>query len=66
MQLYDISEQQVAEVLAAPEIKEPSFKGRTNATKILAGRRLRVTYVQDEQVYVIITVTPLEAPEEIP
>jgi hypothetical protein len=33
---------------------------------MIAGRRLRVTYVEEEQGYVIITATPLEAPEEIP
>ena len=66
MQLYNISEIQVVGVLAAPETREPSIKGRTNATKLLAGRRLRVTYLQAGQVYVIITVTPLEAPEETP
>jgi hypothetical protein len=46
--------------------EEPSIKGRINATKIIAGRRLRVTCVPEEQGYVIITVTSLEAPEEIP
>ena len=66
MRLYAISGQQVTEVLAAPETEEPSIKGRVNATKFIAGRRLRVTYLPGDQGYVIITVTPLEAPEEIP
>ena len=66
MQLYDISEQQVTEVLATPDHQEPSIRGRTNATKIIAGRLLRVTYVEEEQSYVVITVTPLEVPEEMP
>ena len=62
MQLYDISDQQIAEVLATPDQQQPSIRGRTNATKIIAGRLLRVTYVEEEQNYVIVTVTPLEVP----
>ena len=65
MQLYGISEQQVAQVVAAPEMQEPSIEGRTNAMGVITGRRLRVTYVEEEEGYVIITVTPLDAPEEI-
>ena len=42
------------------ETREPSIKGRINATKMITGRRLRVTYVAEEQGYVIITVAPLE------
>ena len=59
MQLYRITEQQVAEVLAAPELQETSINGRTNATKIVGRLSLRVTYVEEEGSYVIITVTPL-------
>ena len=64
MQLYDISDQQVAEVLAAPDTEEPSVKSRTNAERMIAGRRLRVTYIEESQAYVIITVTPMDRPEE--
>ena len=59
LQLYNISEQLVSEVLVAPETDEPSINARTNATRIVAGRRLRVTYVVEEQGYVITTVTTL-------
>ncbi len=61
MRLYDISSQQVADVLAEPEMGEPSIKGRMNVTKAIAGRRVRVTYIEEDQGYVIITVTPLDA-----
>ena len=60
MRLYDIPAQQVADILATPELREPSIEGRMNATKAIAGRRVRVTYIEEDQGYVIITVTPLD------
>ncbi|MBI4198507.1 MAG: hypothetical protein HY533_05300 [Chloroflexi bacterium] len=62
MRLYEISAQQVADIITTPDLRELSAKGRVNATKALAGRRVRVTYIEEEQGYVIITVTPLDDP----
>jgi hypothetical protein len=60
MQLYEISRQDVAEVLSTPDTEEPSIKSRVNATRSIAGRRVRVTYVDEPIGRVIITVTPLD------
>ena len=62
MRLYDIPVQQIADILATPALREPSIEGRVNATKAIAGRRVRVTYLEEDQEYVVITVTPLDDP----
>ena len=62
IRLDEIPVQQIADILATSELREPSIEGRVNATKAIAGRRVRVTYIEEEQGYVIITVTPLDDP----
>lgn len=60
MRLYDISRHDVVQVLEKPDRYEPSIKGRTNAWRDVGGRQLRVTYIEEERQFVIVTVTPLE------
>lgn len=66
MRLYGVSPQQASEVIETPQALEPSVKGRMNATRTIEGRRIRVTYLDGEREYVIITVTPLDPPKEEP
>ena len=66
MRLYHISPLQVTEVVTTPEALGPSIKGRMNATKTVEGRRIRVTYLEEDREYAIITVTPLDPPKEEP
>ena len=66
MRLYDVSPQQVSEVIDSPDVVEASIKVRMNATKTLGGRKLRITFLEEDHRYVIITVTPLDDPKEIP
>lgn len=60
MRLYDISRQDVLQVLETAERYAPTIKGRTNAWRDISGRQLRVTYIEEERQFVIVTVTPLE------
>ncbi len=60
MRLYDISRNDVLQVLDKADQYEPSIKARINALREVNGRRLRVTYIEEEAQFVVITVTPLE------
>lgn len=55
---HGISEEQAAAVLQAPDTSEPSIKGRTNAFKAVEGRTIRVTYMEEAERIIIVTVTP--------
>ena len=65
MQLYGITIQQVTQALAEPEKVVPSIKKRYNAYKKIGERFLRVTYVEEEQRYFIVTVTPRKRFKEV-
>ncbi len=60
MRLYDITEDNIAEVLSRAEQVETTIKGRFNASWEVRGQWLRVTYKEEEIRYVIVTVTPLD------
>jgi hypothetical protein len=59
MRLYDISRQDVVQVLEKPDREETTILGRMNVFREVNGKRLRVTYVEEEGRIVIVTTTPL-------
>jgi len=60
MRLYDISRQDIVQVLKEADKSEPTIKGRTNAFCKVNERMLRVTYIEEARQLEIVTVTPLE------
>ncbi|MHB2017758.1 MAG: hypothetical protein ACYCW6_12485 [Candidatus Xenobia bacterium] len=60
MRLYNVSDAEVVEVLDSPDRMEPSIKGRTNAIRMVAGRRIRVTYIVEGGEHHVITVNDLD------
>lgn len=58
----DVSEDEVEAVIAAPKYCEPSVKGRTNAFGFMNGRHLRITFRQETDHVLIITVTVRKKP----
>ena len=58
MRLYDIHLRHVTKTLQEPDEVVPSMKNRYNAYEKVGGRVLRVTYVEEEQRYIVISVTP--------
>ena len=58
MRRHGISEEDLKTVLLEPEGLAATTKGRMNATKVVAGRIIRVTHKVEEARIVIVTVTP--------
>ena len=58
MRRHEISEEDLETVLLEPESLDSTAKGRMNATKVVAGRILRVTHKVEEARIMIVTVTP--------
>ena len=58
MRRHEISEEDLQMVLLEPESLDPTGKGRLNATRVVAGRIIRVTHKIEEERIVIVTVTP--------
>ena len=48
--------------MESPEYIEPSVKGRTNAFGFITGRYLRVTFREEADVILVITVTVRKKP----
>jgi hypothetical protein len=59
MRLYDISHQDVAQMVEKPDREESTNMGRMNVFREVSGRRLRVTCVEEEGRILIVTITPL-------
>lgn len=57
MRLYGVSLQEVRRVLEEPSDVRDSIKGRHNAYGVVEGRLLRVTYIEEAQGFVVVTVT---------
>ena len=57
MKFYDISLEEIELALTLPDLIEPTRKNRLNATKVIAGRVIRVTYVEEATQIAVITVT---------
>ena len=57
MKLYDISLEEIELALTLPDLIEPTRKNRLNATKVIAGRVIRVTYAEEVARIVVVTVT---------
>jgi len=53
---------EVESVMESPEYIEPSVKGRTNAFGFITGRYLRVTFREEADVILVITVTVRKKP----
>ncbi len=58
MRLYDITLEQISQTLSAPDHIVPSLKERYNAYRRIGERFLRVTYREEKERYVVVTVTP--------
>ena len=58
MRQYRITRDEVELILSAPDFLEPDEDNHLNATKVVEDRIIRVTYVEEENRTVIITVTP--------
>ena len=58
MRLYGISSQEVESTIVSPDLVEPTRRSRLNAIKSVSDRIVRVTYVEEADRIVVITVTP--------
>jgi hypothetical protein len=58
MRHWKIAEDQVAAIIAEPDATTPGVRGRTNAWKRHGDEWIRVTYIPDGGVIVVVTVTP--------
>jgi hypothetical protein len=64
MKERDVLENEVETVIQSPDYTEPSVKGRINAFKFLSGPYLRVTYKNEGDGILVITVTIRKKPFE--
>ena len=62
MRFWNIPAEDVRSTLAVPDRVLPTEKGRLNAIKMLGERFLRVTYMEEADHILIITVTPRRRP----
>jgi hypothetical protein len=58
----NVTENEVEAVIASPEYIEPSVKGRMNAFHFMSGRYLRVTFREETDHILVITVTVRKKP----
>ena len=58
MNLYNITFEQIAQTLGIPDRVEPTIKKRYNAYKKIGDRYLRVTYLEEEKRYLVVSTTP--------
>ncbi len=58
----DVSREEVIAVVTSPDRTAPSIKERTNAFKALGGRFLRVSYKEEADAILIVTVTVRKKP----
>jgi hypothetical protein len=52
-----VDESETVRAIETPDISEPSLRGRTNAYKFMSGRYLRITYKEEPDYIMVITVT---------
>lgn len=57
-----VSEEEAACVIVNPDSCEPSIKGRVNAFQFIHGRYIRVTYKEEADHILVITVTIRKKP----
>ena len=62
MQEREVSEEEAEAVMSNPDFSEQSVKGRTNAFKFINGRYLRVTFREESDNVLVITVTIRKKP----
>jgi hypothetical protein len=62
MKEREIAEEEAEITIKEPEYIEPSVKGRTNAFKFIGGRFLRVTFKEESNHIMVITVTMRKKP----
>ena len=62
MKERDVTEDETEFVIENPDFYEPGIKGRTNAFKFLNGRYLRVTFKEESDHILVITVTIRKRP----
>jgi len=58
----EVSETEAALAIGYPDLYEPSVKGRMNAFKFVNGRYLRVTFKEEMDHILVITVTIRKKP----
>ncbi len=58
----EVTDNEIETVIAASEYIEPSVKGRTNAFHFMNGRYLRVTFREETDHILVITVTVRKKP----
>jgi hypothetical protein len=62
MKEREVTEEEVEMTINTPEYTEPSLKGRNNAFKFMRDRFLRVTYKEEYDHILVITVTVKKRP----
>ncbi len=62
MKERDVAEKETESVIENPDSCEPSVKGRNNAFKFINGRYLRVTFKDEPDHILVITVTIRKKP----
>jgi hypothetical protein len=62
MKEREVTEDETETVIKIPDSSEPSIKGRTNAFKFLNGRYMRVTFKEESDHILVITVTIKKKP----
>jgi hypothetical protein len=60
MRPWRVTGEEVEQVLADPDTRTPSVRGRSNAWKLLGGRWLRVIHVADGPDVIVVTVTAMQ------
>ncbi|HHT9125807.1 MAG TPA: DUF4258 domain-containing protein [Candidatus Brocadiia bacterium] len=62
MKEREVSQDETAFAIENPDFCEPSVKGRINAFKFINGRYLRVTFKEEADYILVITVTIRKKP----
>lgn len=57
-----VTEDEALRVIENPDLSEPGVKGRRNSFKFISGRYLRVTYKEESDHVLVITVTARKKP----
>lgn len=62
MKEREVTEEEAEIAIKEPDLAEPTVKGRRNAYKFIGGRFLRVTYKEEYDHILVITVTMRKKP----
>lgn len=62
MKEREVSEDEAEAAINNPDFNEPTRKGRTNALKFMNSRYLRVTYKEESDSILVVTVTLRKKP----